>query len=265
MSGQDSRLSLKNDPTESIIKVDHLSAVFPNGNGGLKALDNIRFDVYPQEFICILGPSGGGKSTLLRILAGLLLASSGEVFFQGEPVKEPMKEIGFVFQNANLMPWRTVAENIMLPLELSRVKPDNAQQFTSEMVELVGLEGFQNTLPQDLSGGMAQRVAIGRALVHDPDVLLLDEPFGALDDLTRERMGVELMRIWQARKKTVIMVTHSISEALFLADRVLVLSRRPGRLRLDKEIRLSRPRDESVRYSPEFGILYREIRSMIGE
>jgi NitT/TauT family transport system ATP-binding protein len=162
------------------------------------------------------------------------------------------------------MPWRTVLSNIMLPLELQKIPASEAHKRAQELVELVGLQGFEDSLPRDLSGGMAQRVAIARSLVHDPDVLLLDEPFGSLDALTRERMGNELLRIWQVRRKTVVMVTHSISEALFLADRVLVLSPRPGRLRLDLEVTLPRPRDEEIMYTPEFGRLVSRLRAAIG-
>jgi NitT/TauT family transport system ATP-binding protein len=163
------------------------------------------------------------------------------------------------------MPWRTVLGNVTLPLEISGVTGEQAALAAREMVELVSLAGFEQSLPRDLSGGMAQRVAIARALVYDPDVLLLDEPFGSLDALTRERMGNELSRIWQARRKTVVMVTHSISEALFLADRVLVLSQRPGKLRLELPVDLPRPRAEHVRYSPKFGELAHQVRSAIGE
>jgi NitT/TauT family transport system ATP-binding protein len=163
------------------------------------------------------------------------------------------------------MPWRTVLENIILPLELEDLPIGLAQERAQAMIELVGLEGFEHSLPRDLSGGMAQRVAISRALIHDPDVLLLDEPFGALDAMTRERMGLELLRIWQARKKTVLMVTHSVSEALFLADRVLVMSPRPGQLRLDLPVTFDRPRLEDIRYTPEFGELVHQVRSAIGE
>ena len=251
--------------TEPVIQVRGLSAIFPNGNGGLRALDRLSFDVAPQEFVCILGPSGSGKSTLLRILAGLLHPTTGEVIYRGQQLTGPRREVGFVFQKANLMPWRTVVANITLPLEMAAQPHAQAVIQAEEMVELVGLSGFEDTLPRDLSGGMAQRVAIARALVHDPDLLLLDEPFGSLDALTRERMGSELLRIWQARRKTVIMVTHSISEALFLADRVLVLSGHPGRLCLDLRVDLNRPRLESMRYTPEFGALARQMRQAIGE
>jgi NitT/TauT family transport system ATP-binding protein len=242
-----------------------LSAVFPNGNGGLQALDRLSFEVCRQEFLCVLGPSGSGKSTLLRILAGLLAPTSGQVFYQGAPLGGPRREIGFVFQKANLMPWRTVLGNITLPLELEALPPKEARRQAQEMVELVGLDGFEDTLPRDLSGGMAQRVAIARALAHDPQVLLLDEPFGALDAMTRERMGDELLRIWQADRKTVVMVTHSITEALFLADRVLVLSQRPGRLCLELPVDLARPRRGRMRYTPEFGALARRVRAAISD
>lgn len=250
---------------QPVIQVRGLSATFPNGNGGLRALEPLSFDVSVQEFVCILGPSGSGKSTLLRILAGLLQPTTGEVIYRGQRLDGPRREVGFVFQKANLMPWRTVVENITLPLELTAQPRQQAVRQAEEMVELVGLAGFEDTLPRDLSGGMAQRVAIARALVHDPDLLLLDEPFGSLDALTRERMGSELLRIWQVRRKTVIMVTHSISEALFLADRVLVLSGHPGRLCLDLQVDLDRPRLESMRYTPEFGALARQMRQAIGE
>ncbi|MFO7623884.1 MAG: ABC transporter ATP-binding protein [Anaerolineales bacterium] len=249
---------------EPMLTVRNLSAVFPNGNGGLQALDRLSFSVLPQEFLCVLGPSGSGKSTLLRIISGLLPPTEGEVLYEGEHLTTPQHGVGFVFQKANLMPWRTVRGNIMLPLELQKVPAVEAQQRVQELIDLVCLQGFEDTLPRDLSGGMAQRVAIARALVHDPDVLLLDEPFGSLDALTRERMGNELLRIWQVRRKTVVMVTHSISEALFLADRVLVLSPRPGRLRLDLEVTLPRPRDEDMIYTPDFGRLVRRLRSAIG-
>lgn len=249
----------------SAIQVSELSVIFPNDNGGLRVLDRISFSVHQQEFVCVLGPSGSGKSTLLRVLAGLLPATQGQVSYLGQPVNGPRDGIGFVFQKANLMPWRSVLENITLPLELDGMPKAAADQKAQEMVELVGLSGFENSLPRDLSGGMAQRVAIARALVHDPDVLLLDEPFGALDAMTRERMGGELLRIWQARRKTVVMVTHSISEAIFLADRVLVLSQRPGQICLRLDVPLPRPRQESVHYTPEFGKMARRIRSSIGE
>jgi len=242
-----------------ILTIRDLSAVFPNENGGLHALENISFDVHPREFVCVLGPSGSGKTTLLRILAGLIKPSSGTfVFGHGE-----QPSTGMVFQQANLMPWRTVLENIKLPLEVKNMDETSARNKANEMIELVGLQGFEDSLPRDLSGGMAQRVAIARALIHDPDLLLLDEPFGSLDALTRERMWTELSRIWQARQKTVIMVTHSINESLFLADRVLVLTQRPGKVKLDLKVDLPRPRKDDIRYTPHFGKLARKLRETI--
>jgi len=244
--------------------VHEISLIFPDGERGLHVLSNITFSVASEEFVCILGPSGSGKSTLLRILGGLLSPTKGSVSFPGMGLEHSRPAIGFVFQKANLMPWRTVLENITLPLELQHVKPDKAMQRAQNLIKLVGLEGFEDSLPRDLSGGMEQRVAIARALVYDPSILLLDEPFGALDALTRERMGYELLRIWQARRKTVIMVTHAISEAVFLADRVLVLSPRPGEIRLDLQVNLLRPREEEMKYTPQFGDLARRLRSAIG-
>jgi NitT/TauT family transport system ATP-binding protein len=246
-------------PHTPILTIRSLSAVFPDSNGGLRALQDISFDVHPREFVCVLGPSGSGKTTLLRILAGLIPPTSGSFTFgHGE-----QPSIGMVFQQSNLMPWRTVIENIKLPLEVKDAGDSEARIKAQEMIELVGLQGFEDSLPRDLSGGMAQRVAIARALIHDPDLLLLDEPFASLDAMTRERMWNELSRIWQARQKTVIMVTHSINESLFLADRVLVLTQRPGRVKLDLEVDLPRPRNDDIRYTPHFGKLARKLRGTI--
>jgi NitT/TauT family transport system ATP-binding protein len=247
----------KPDP---ILVVQDLTAVFAeNDGGGLRALDDVTFSVNPREFICVLGPSGSGKTTLLRILAGLLAPTEGSIRYAGG--LNP--RIGFVFQQANLMPWRTVIQNILLPLEVERLPAETARARAQELVELVGLQGFESSFPRDLSGGMAQRVALARALIHDPDILLLDEPFGSLDALTRERMWTELSRIWQARQKTVIMVTHSIGESLFLADRVLVLTARPGRVKLDLKVDLARPRLDDVRYTAHFGNLAKKLKAAI--
>jgi NitT/TauT family transport system ATP-binding protein len=253
-----------------ILIVRGLSATFADQKGSLQALDNLSFVIEAQQFVCVLGPSGCGKSTLLRILAGLLRPTAGQVLFRSKPLDGPpqrvgglQRPVGYVFQNANLMPWRTVLDNILLPLELLNTPRAQALEQAHELVALVGLQGFEDALPPDLSGGMAQRVAIARALIHDPALLLLDEPFGSLDALTRERMGTELLQIWQMRRKTVVMVTHSIAEALFLADRVLVLSPRPGTLRLDLTVSLPRPREEGMRYSPAFGELARKLRGAI--
>jgi NitT/TauT family transport system ATP-binding protein len=246
------------EKTPPILTVRDLSAVFPDNNGGLRALEKVSFEVCPQEFICVLGPSGSGKTTLLRVLAGLLPPTGGEVNFGDH--QQP--RIGMVFQQANLMPWRTVLQNLKLPLEISGATDAEAQ--ARDMIDLLGLSGFEHNWPRELSGGMAQRVAIGRALIHDPDLLLLDEPFGSLDALTRERMWMELSQIWQKRQKTVVMVTHSINESLFLADRVLVLSPRPGHVKLDLEVDLPRPRPDEILYTPHFGKLARKLKAAIG-
>lgn len=248
-------------PAETLdpfLVVSDLDATFPSDDGGLRALQAVSFSVDPQQFVCILGPSGSGKSTLLRVLAGVLKPTHGSLKFCGG-----IPRIGFVFQQSNLMPWRTVLDNITLPLELEGLSRASAYPQALELIDLVGLQGFEHAWPRDLSGGMAQRVAIARALVHDPDILLLDEPFGSLDALTRERMGTELLRIWQKRQKTVVMVTHSISEALFLSDQVLVLSQRPGRIKMGLQVKFPRPRDEEIRYTAEFGRLVRQLKDAI--
>jgi NitT/TauT family transport system ATP-binding protein len=245
-----------------ILQVKNLSVTYNGNNGELEAIDDLSFAIKEQEFVCVLGPSGSGKSTLLRVLAGLVQPSAGEVNISPGSERKPV--VGLVFQQANLMPWRNVLQNITLPLELQGMDESERNQRAREWIELIGLQGFENSLPRDLSGGMAQRVALARAFVQDPDLLLLDEPFGALDALTRERMGDELLNLWQARRKTVLMVTHSISEALFLSDRVLVFSSRPGRLVLELNVPFERPRSEKIRYTAEFGALSQRLREAIG-
>jgi NitT/TauT family transport system ATP-binding protein len=246
-----------------ILHASQLSMTFPNGNGGLRVLEGVDLALFEHEFVCIVGPSGCGKTTLLRILGGLQDATSGEVCFGDEPIARPRRRIGFVFQQANLMPWRTALENIYLPLELQGMPVPAMRDQANKLIELVGLTGFEASYPRDLSGGMAQRVAIARALVHDPEVLLLDEPFGSLDALTRERMAIELMRIWKAQRSTVLMVTHSISEAVLLADRVIVLSDRPASVLLNLVVDLPRPRTIDLTYTREFGELAASVRGMI--
>jgi NitT/TauT family transport system ATP-binding protein len=240
------------------LEVKNLRITFPNGNGGLEALGGVNLALARQEFVTVLGPSGSGKTTLLRAIAGLLRPTGGKITFNGG---QPC--LGMVFQQANLMPWRTALENITLPLELEGVPAEQARARAEELIRLVGLEGFESSWPRHLSGGMAQRVALARALILDPDLLLLDEPFGSLDALTRERMGAELLNLWQSSRTTVLMVTHSISEALLLSDRVLVFTPRPGQVFLDLTVTLPRPRTEEVRYTPEFGDLAHQLRAAI--
>ena len=234
------------------IQINHLGVSFPVKDGEFWALRDVNFQVLPQEFICVLGPSGAGKTTLLRALTGLLPIAEGEIVFADS---KKQHRIGLVFQQANLLPWRNTLENITLPLELTGISQEKAKASSQEWVDFIGLKGFEKTWPRDLSGGMAQRVALARALIQDPELLLLDEPFGSLDALTRDRMGAELLNLWQLRRKTVIMVTHSISEALLLSDRILVLTNRPGKVFMDMPVDFPRPRTEEIRYSSQFGKL----------
>jgi NitT/TauT family transport system ATP-binding protein len=255
---------MENSEYKPILEVNQLSTIFQNiDDSQLFVLDELSFSVKEREFVCVLGPSGSGKSTLLRILAGLIPHTSGEVLIDGKEIMKPRAGTGIVFQNSNLMPWRTVTDNIALPLEIRKQDPEEIHQLASDLIKLVGLEGFEDAYPQELSGGMAQRVAIARALVQDPDILLLDEPFGSLDAITRERMGGELLRIWNARRKTVILITHNIQEALFLADRIIVLSNRPAKIILDMKVELDRPRSEDTLYSKEFIKLEKHLRNTI--
>jgi NitT/TauT family transport system ATP-binding protein len=261
--------------SQSALRVEHIGHVYDDHNGHIEALDDISFEIASGEFVCIVGPSGSGKSTLLRILAGLIPPQQGQVWLNGQPVEAPARSIGLVFQKANLMPWRTVYDNIALPLELAGVDANDRDRRTHALIDLVGLNGFAQSYPQGLSGGMEQRVAIARALIHEPSLLLLDEPFGALDALTRERMALELTRIWAAQnnsaarnnsaaqKTTVVMVTHSIQEAVLLSDRVLVITERPGRIARDVRITLPRPRNLAALQTEEFVDLAGQVRAAI--
>lgn len=225
---------------------------YPRREGWLPVLGGITFRASEGEFLCLVGPSGCGKTTLLRLLAGLERPTSGRICLDGVEVDRPRRSVGLVFQKPTLMPWRTVVDNIALPLEIIGVPKEEARRKSLELVELVGLGGFEQSYPAQLSGGMEQRVALARALIHGPRLLLLDEPFGALDALTRERMGRELSRIWQARRRTAIMVTHSIVEAVFLADRVLVLGPRPATIVAEVNVGLPRPRHLEDMETPAF-------------
>jgi len=248
---------------EPILQASHLRKVYRNGAASLVALRDVSLTVRADEFVCVVGPSGAGKTTLLRLLGGLSRPTEGNVFFEGERLLGPRRRIGFVFQQANLMPWRTALDNVRLPLQLQgRPEAEQANQ-ARRLLDLVGLEAFEGAYPHNLSGGMAQRVALARALVHEPDLLLLDEPFGSLDALTRERMAGELLRIWNARPVTVVMVTHSIAEAVLLADRVIVLSPAPAEVRLELEIPLPRPRNMDLAHTSAFGELARRIRAAL--
>ena len=251
-------------PLTPIMSVDGVTHSYISRDGSVGALDDLSFQVWPSEFLCLVGPSGCGKSTLLRLMAGLLAPVVGRVCLDGRPLSAPRRDLGVVFQKANLMPWRSVSDNVALPLELAGIPRADAVHRAGELIDLVGLSGFDRARPRDLSGGMEQRVAIARALANDPQILLLDEPFGALDAMTRERMAVELLRIWQSSGKTIVMVTHNIQEALFMADRVLVLSPRPGRLQALFDVPFARPRDPTVQYSSAFAHLAGQVRAAIG-
>jgi len=229
--------------------------------GVLSALGPLSFQVASGLFVCLLGPSGGGKSTLIRILAGLLPPTAGQVYLNEIRIAKPSNRVGLMFQDANLMPWRTVIDNIALSLELAGVDKKSRLQKAVSLLPALGLGAeFAHAYPAELSGGMAQRVALGRVLIQRPDVLLLDEPFGALDAFTREQISLDLMQMWSNLRPTVVMVTHNIDEAILLADRVLILSARPGRIIADIPITLPRPRRIEDSYRAEFGQLAAQIR-----
>ncbi|WP_439568697.1 ABC transporter ATP-binding protein [Sphingopyxis sp.] len=233
--------------------------------GDLRVLGNVSADIGAAEFVSVLGPSGCGKSTLLRLIAGLTPFEDGSICFNGAEVTAPAPEMGFVFQTSNLLPWLNVRDNLLLGVDLDPVaqRPDAA--VLADLVETLGLTGFEDSHPHQLSGGMRHRVAIGQALARGPQVLLMDEPFGALDALTRDRLNMELLRIWQRDRKTVVLVTHSISEAVLLSDRVLVMSERPGTIVEDVRIDLPRPRDPSVtREDPAFGDYVVRLSKLMG-
>ncbi len=252
------------DRGKALLVAEGLRHLYPTQQGPLLALDEVELAVRQGEFVAIVGPSGCGKSTLLRILGGLLTPTEGRVYLAGRPLSSPLRQVSYVFQQVNLLPWRTVLRNVTLPLEVAGMPRPQAEQRGRELIALVGLEGFEAAYPRMLSGGMAQRVAIARALASDPEVLLLDEPFGSLDALSREQMNLELLRIWQVRRVTAVMVTHDLQEAIFLADRVLVMSPRPGRICAEVKVDLPRPRTVEVMYTEFFGALSRRVRERIG-
>lgn len=246
--------------TTAAIRIQDVSKVYKSSGGReVQALTHINLDVRQSEFISIIGPSGCGKSTLLRILANLEPPTSGQMDW-----KDSADNIGFVFQDATLLPWKTVLQNARFPLEVKKLLSKDSLSNLDKLLELAGLKGFENAYPRELSGGMKQRVSIVRALSYNPDVLLMDEPFGALDALTRDKMGIELMRIWDETKKTILFVTHSISEAVFLSDRVIVMSPRPGKIDQVMDIELPRPRRVEVKETLEFVNYVKTLREVLG-
>jgi NitT/TauT family transport system ATP-binding protein len=241
------------------VRIAALKKIF----GDLEAIRKLSFDVGDGEFLSVLGPSGCGKSTLLMMIAGLIGPSAGEIRIQGAKVTGPRREIGVVFQSPVLLPWRTVLQNVLFPIELLKLPRPHYRQRAMELLRMAKIDEFAGVLPRQLSGGMRQRVAICRALVHDPSILLMDEPFSALDAITRDEMAVELQRIWQANRKTVIFVTHSIREAAFLSDRVVVMGRRPATIIDELAIELPRPRPIAVTEDETFNRLVRHLRKAI--
>ncbi|MET0453459.1 MAG: ABC transporter ATP-binding protein [Mycobacterium sp.] len=255
----------KTTMTSDAITIENLDVTFSSKRSTVNALTGIDLQVADGEFVSIAGPSGCGKSTLLKVVAGLTDSTSGEVRLRGTRVRGPQRGIGYVFQRAALLEWRSVRKNILLQAEMRGMPRQMAQQRCDHLIEMTGLTGFENALPHELSGGMQQRVSLCRALLHEPSVLLMDEPFGALDALTREKMNVELHRIWRETGTTVVLVTHSVAEAVYLANRVIVMSPRPGRIieTLDVELPAERDYAETME-RPEFTKVANRVRELLG-
>jgi NitT/TauT family transport system ATP-binding protein len=247
-----------------VIAVKQLVKTFA-GKNEVRALDQAELQIGAHEFVSLLGPSGCGKSTLLRIVAGLTSYQGGSVTVNQKPVTGPSPEIGVVFQSSNMLPWLTVGQNMALGAKLRKIPTAQWEPKVRELIQLVGLQGFENHHPHQLSGGMRQRASIGQILALQPQILLMDEPFGALDALTRDRLNVELLRIWQEQRQTVLLVTHSIAEAVFLSDRVLVMSGRPGKVIRELRIDLPRPRQpEAIKEHPRYGEYISQLSELMG-
>jgi len=247
-----------------VIRLDHVEKTYRTRRGDLvPALDDITLEVGENEFVTLVGPSGCGKSTLLKLVAGLVPLTRGRIDIRDQAVHEPFPDVGFVFQQPVLLPWRSVLDNVLFSVEMLGLDPRQYRKPAGDLLELTGLAGFEHRYPRELSGGMQQRVAICRALLPDPNLLLMDEPFGALDAMTREEMSLELLRIWEERRKTILFVTHSIPEAILLADRVVVMTPRPGRIARVLHVDLPRPRTMDLEFDPRFKAASDEIRSLI--
>jgi len=251
------------DARTKAIALNGVQLDYHGADGHLLALDQVYLSAEPGEFIAVVGPSGCGKSTLLKLVAGLLLPTSGRVRVNGHNVRGASADVGVVFQSPLLMPWRSVLDNILLQIEVRGLPKQNFVAAALELIALVGLQDFVHRRPYELSGGMQQRVGLCRALIHDPQILLMDEPFGALDAMTRETMNAELQRIWMERRKTVLLITHSIAEAVYLADRVLVMGPRPGRIVGEVAIDLPRPRQLEMAESVAFSHCAAAVRRLL--
>ena len=245
------------------VRVKNLRKTYQTRSDEIEAIREVQMEVAEGEFISILGPSGCGKSTLLMIVGGLLPLTSGTVTVGGENVSKPRRDTGVVFQAPVLMPWRTILKNVLFPIESLGLRQDDYIDRAHELLKMTGLSGFADNVPSELSGGMQQRVAICRALIHNPNLLLMDEPFSALDAMTRDLMNQELLRIWEEYKKTVLFVTHSIREAVFLSDRVFVMSPRPAVISEIVTIDLPRPRELAIEETPKFNEYVAHLRGLI--
>ncbi len=247
-----------------MIRLDHVEKTYRTRRGDLvRAVEDITLEVGENEFVTLVGASGCGKSTLLKLVAGLTPATRGTIHIRGAAVREPFPDVGFVFQQPVLLPWRSVLDNVLFSVEMLGLDPRQYRKPAGDLLELTGLGGFETKYPRELSGGMQQRVAICRALLPDPSLLLMDEPFGALDAMTREEMSLELLRIWEERRKTILFVTHSIPEAILLADRVVVMTPRPGRVARVLTVDLPRPRTMDLEFDPRFKAASDEVRGLI--
>jgi NitT/TauT family transport system ATP-binding protein len=247
-----------------VIRLEGVEKTYRTRRGDLvHALAETSLSVGSNEFVTLVGPSGCGKSTLLKLVAGLVPPTRGRIHVRDHPVEEPFPDVGFVFQQPVLLPWRTVMDNVLFSIEMLGLEPRQYRKPAVDLLELTGLAGFETKYPRELSGGMQQRVAICRALLPDPSLLLMDEPFGALDAMTREEMSLELLRIWEERRKTILFVTHSIPEAILLADRVVVMSPRPGRIARVITVDLPRPRTMDLEFDPRFKAHSDEVRGLI--
>src|SRR5947207_4329714 len=256
-------LDTRTDRASPLIQAHGLSKTYVTGSGEVTALKGLDFEIYDGEFVSVVGQSGCGKSTLLKVLAGLLPYTAGSVELNGKPLRGPSPQAAIVFQSPVLLPWRTVLDNVLLPIEFRKLPMSNYRESALGLLQMVGLQDFAQRYPYELSGGMQQRAAIVRALVQDPRLLLMDEPFGALDAMTREQMNLEVMRIWSQSRKTVIFITHSIAEAIFLSDRVIAMTARPGTIADVITIDLPRPRSLSIINTESFGRYATRLRSLL--